>query len=49
MIAVHGRAATRGEASKTLYDPGACVAALMMQAFESSLDRPLKNNSKIDY
>lgn len=37
MIAVHGRAATRGEASRTLKDPGAKVASLMMQAFEQSL------------
>lgn len=34
MIAVHGRAATRGEASRTLLDPGAAVAMLMMKAFE---------------
>lgn len=33
MIAVHGRAATRGEASRTLLDPGAAVAMLMMRAF----------------
>lgn len=33
MMAVHGRAATRGEASITLKDPGAFVAALMMEAF----------------
>ncbi len=32
MIAVHGRAATRGEASRTLKDPGAAVAALIMKA-----------------
>lgn len=31
MIAVHGRAATRGEASRTLQDPGAAVAILMMK------------------
>lgn len=37
MIAVHGRAATRGEASRSLKDPGAAVAALLMKAFESSL------------
>lgn len=36
MIAKHGRAATRGEASKTLEDPGAAVAMLMMKAFERS-------------
>lgn len=33
MIAVHGRAATRGEASRALLDPGAAVAMLMMKAF----------------
>lgn len=37
MLAVHGRAATRGEASRTLKDPGAYVAALIMQAFVKSL------------
>lgn len=37
MLAVHGRAATRGEASRTLKDPGAYVAVLMMQAFVNSL------------
>lgn len=36
MIAVHGRAATRGEASKTLEDPGAAVAMFIMKAFERS-------------
>lgn len=36
MIAVHGRAATRGEDSKTLQDPGAAVAMLMMKAFDNS-------------
>ncbi|MDF2613334.1 MAG: Phosphoenolpyruvate-dihydroxyacetone phosphotransferase, ADP-binding subunit DhaL [Clostridia bacterium] len=36
MIAVHGRAATRGEASRALQDPGAAVAMLMMKAFEKS-------------
>lgn len=33
MLAVHGRAATRGEASRTLADPGAYVAKLMIDAF----------------
>lgn len=33
MIAVHGRAATRGEASRMLQDPGAAVAVLMMKGF----------------
>lgn len=32
MVAVHGRAATRGEASRSLKDPGAAVAALMIKA-----------------
>ncbi|GAA0179121.1 dihydroxyacetone kinase subunit L [Clostridium sediminicola] len=38
MIAVHGRAAIRGEDSRTLLDPGAAVAMLMMKAFEKSID-----------
>lgn len=38
MIAVHGRAATRGEASKTLKDPGAYVAVLMMEAFKKTTE-----------
>lgn len=37
MLAVHGRAATRGEASRSLLDPGAAVAMLMMKAFEKSM------------
>lgn len=37
MLAVHGRAATRGEASRSLEDPGAKVASLIMQAFEKSV------------
>ncbi len=36
MMAIHGRAATRGEASRTLEDPGAAVAMLIMKAFENS-------------
>lgn len=36
MLAVHGRAATRGEASRSLEDPGAYVAVLIMKAFEKS-------------
>lgn len=35
MKAVHGRAATRGEASIALEDPGAYVAKLLMEAFYS--------------
>lgn len=37
MIAVHGRAATRGEASRALLDPGAAVAMLMMKAFAKTV------------
>lgn len=37
MIAVHGRAATRGAASRTLRDPGAYVAVLLMEAFYQSI------------
>lgn len=37
MLAVHGRAATRGEASRTLEDPGAYVAVLLMEALKRSL------------
>lgn len=37
MVAVHGRAATRGEASRTLLDPGAAVAMLIIEAFFMSL------------
>lgn len=37
MVAVHGRAATRGEASRSLKDPGAAVAALIMEAFERTV------------
>ncbi|WP_291636066.1 dihydroxyacetone kinase subunit L, partial [Clostridium sp.] len=36
MIAVHGRAATRGEASRELLDPGALVATFIMEAFYRS-------------
>lgn len=37
MIAVHGRAATRGEKSRALLDPGAMVAVLMMEGFLRSI------------
>lgn len=37
MRAMHGRAAIRGDASITLIDPGATVAALMFEAFYNSL------------
>lgn len=33
LVAVHGRAATRGEASRSLRDPGAAVAVLIIKAF----------------
>ena len=33
MLARHGRAATRGEASRELLDPGAAVAELMMKGY----------------
>ena len=33
MIAKHGRAAARGEASRKLIDPGAAVAKLMLTSF----------------
>jgi len=39
MIAVHGRAATRGEASRSLQDPGAAVATLIFEAFANSLQK----------
>lgn len=38
MVAVHGRAATRGEASRSLKDPGAAVAMLLMKAFDASVE-----------
>lgn len=37
MIAVHGRAATRGEASREMYDPGAAVAVLIITALEKAV------------
>lgn len=37
LIAIHGRAATRGENSKDLLDPGALVAAYIMEGFYRSL------------
>ena len=37
MLAVHGRAATRGEASRELLDPGAAVAKLLMEGFDNSV------------
>lgn len=33
MLAIHGRAATRGEKSRELLDPGAAVADLMMKGY----------------
>lgn len=37
MVALHGRAATRGEASRNLEDPGAAVAMLLMQALAKAM------------
>lgn len=37
MLAVHGRAATRGEASRELLDPGAAVAKLLMEGFANAV------------
>ena len=37
MLAVHGRAATRGEESRKLEDPGAKVASLIFQAFAQTV------------
>jgi Dihydroxyacetone kinase len=37
MIAVHGRAAIRGEESRQLEDPGAAVAMFVMEAFASTI------------
>jgi dihydroxyacetone kinase-like protein len=42
MVAVHGRAATRGEESRTLEDPGAAVAMLMMRACRDWVDEQTK-------
>jgi dihydroxyacetone kinase-like protein len=36
MLAVHGRAATRGEASRKLKDPGAYVAVLLMESLKNT-------------
>ena len=37
MLAIHGRAATRGEASRTLRDPGAYVAYLLVSALPAAI------------
>lgn len=37
MVAKHGRAATRGEASRGLQDPGAAVAVLLMKTLAATL------------
>lgn len=37
MLAIHGRAATRGEDSRKLEDPGAKVAAFIFQAFAQAV------------
>jgi dihydroxyacetone kinase-like protein len=39
MLAKHGRAAARGEASKNLKDPGAKVAALIMLGFQNAIGK----------
>lgn len=39
MLAKHGRAAARGEASKELEDPGAAVAMLLMKAFSLTVEK----------
>lgn len=39
MLAVHGRAATRGESSRKLKDPGAAVAVLIIVALEKSVKK----------
>lgn len=39
MIAVHGRAATRGKASIKLEDPGAYVAVLLFEAFKETMNK----------
>lgn len=39
MIAVHGRAAIRGEASRALIDPGAVVAKLIVEALIKSYEQ----------
>lgn len=38
MLAKHGRAATRGEASRALLDPGAYVAELLMEGYVQFVD-----------
>lgn len=38
MLAVHGRAATRGEESRTLLDPGAAVALLLAKGFQKAME-----------
>lgn len=40
MLAIHGRAATRGEQSRTLLDPGAYVAMLLLQGYANFANRP---------
>lgn len=37
MVARHGRAAARGEASRSIKDPGAAVAMFMIKAFSNSV------------
>ena len=42
MLAKHGRMAIRGEASRELPDPGAAVAALMMQGYAGTLENDMR-------
>lgn len=43
MLAVHGRAATRGEASKNMKDPGAAVAVLIMMGLKQTVEEARGN------
>ena len=44
MLAKHGRMAIRGEASRELPDPGAAVAALMMQGYAGMLENDMRQH-----
>jgi dihydroxyacetone kinase-like protein len=44
MLAKHGRMAIRGEASRELPDPGAAVAALMMQGYAGTLENDMRQH-----
>lgn len=47
MLAKHGRAAARGEQARSMLDPGAAVAELMIIGYNSYINRnqPIKNTS----